>query len=184
MRNLVAISALREFGHDACRMLVSMAILAFRDHFVFFLMTVRALQRAVLCLRRGEEAVCISVARGAVFGFRISRIRHNPGHMRLMALLTISRGHIGGVGFVTLRAVRHFTVNAMAGGAVLSRMFTLIFTQLLYLRRMTGKTGVRQRRRQGDRQGSVRIRMAAQTCLELKVGLALMALVARGDIIL
>jgi hypothetical protein len=38
--------------------------------------------------------------------------------MRLMALLAVSRGHIGGMGLVTLRAFRRFTVNAVACGAV------------------------------------------------------------------
>jgi hypothetical protein len=63
-------------------------------------------------------------------------------------------------------------------------MLALVFTQLLDLGRMTGKAGVRQRGREGDYQGSVRIRMACQTPLGLKMCLALVTLAASGDIVL
>jgi hypothetical protein len=63
-------------------------------------------------------------------------------------------------------------------------MFALIFTQLLVLRRMTSKTGFCQCRREGDRQGGVRIRMACQAPLGLKVRFALVTLAARGNIVL
>jgi hypothetical protein len=63
-------------------------------------------------------------------------------------------------------------------------MFALIFSQLLDLGRMTGKTGFRQCGREGDRQGGVRVRVACQATLGLKVRLALMTLAARGDIVL
>ncbi len=61
-----------------------------------------------------------------------------------MALLAVLSAHISRMGLVALRAFRLFTVNAVAGRAVERRMLALIFTQLLYLLRMTGKTGVRQ----------------------------------------
>jgi len=63
-------------------------------------------------------------------------------------------------------------------------MLALIFSQLLDLGRMAGKTGFRQRGREGDRQGSVRVRMACQATLGLKVRLALMTLAACGNIVL
>jgi hypothetical protein len=91
----VAVSASREFGHDACRMLLSMAILAFRDHFVLILMTGRARQCTVLCLGRREEIICFAVACSAIYGSRISRVRHDLRHVRLMALLAVGRGHVG-----------------------------------------------------------------------------------------
>ena len=118
MGDIVAISAFREFSHDTCRMLLSMAVLAFRDHLVLFLMTGCAVQGCVLCLGRLEEIICFAVACRAVYGSRVSCIRHDLGHMRLMAFLAISRGHIGGMGLVALRAFRCLTVNAMACGAV------------------------------------------------------------------
>ena len=101
-----------------------------------------------------------------------------------MALLAIGRSHIAGMGLVTLRALRRFPVNAMACRAVESRMFALVFTQLLDLGRMTGKTGFRECGREGDRQGGVGIRMACQTPLRLKVRLALVTLIAGGNIVL
>jgi len=63
-------------------------------------------------------------------------------------------------------------------------MLALIFSQLLDLGRMAGKTGFRQRGREGDRQGGVRVRMACQATLGLKVRFALMTLAARGNIVL
>ena len=118
MSYLVAIPAFREFDHDAFRMLLSMAILAFRDHFVLFLMTVRARKGGMLCLGRFEEVIWIAVACGAVNGSRILRVSYDLRHMRFMALLAVSRGHISGMGFVALRAGRRLTVNAVACGAV------------------------------------------------------------------
>ncbi len=144
MRDLMAISASREFGHDARGMLGPVAILAFRYHLVLFLMAECAGERAVFRLGRAEQRKCVLVARGAEFGWRPIRIRHDLGHMRLMALLAVLRAHISGMGLVALRAVRLFAVNAMARGAVLRRMLALVLAQLLYLRRMTGKTGFRQ----------------------------------------
>lgn len=63
-------------------------------------------------------------------------------------------------------------------------MFTFVFTQLLDLGRMTGKTGFRQCGRESNYQGGVWVRMACQATLGLKVRLALMALAARGNIVL
>ena len=134
----MAISASREFGHDTCRMLLSVAILAFRDHFVLFLMTIGARQGRMLCLGRFEEVVWIAVACGAIYGTCIRSVGHDLRHMRLMALLAVSRHHIGGMGLVALRAGRRLTVDAVARGAIESRMFALIFTQLLDLSRMAG----------------------------------------------
>jgi len=65
MRDLMAIPASREFGHDARGMLGPVAILAFRYHLVLFLMTERACERAVFRLGRGEERKCVLVACGA-----------------------------------------------------------------------------------------------------------------------
>lgn len=118
MRDIVTISASREFGHDTCGMLLSMAILAFRDHLVLFLMTGCARQGCVLCLGLLEEIICFTMACRAVYGSRVRRIRHDLGHMRFMALLTVSRCHFGGMGLVALRTFRRLTVNAMACGAV------------------------------------------------------------------
>lgn len=118
MRDIVAISAFREFSHDSCRMLLSMAVLAFRDHLVLLLMTGCAVEGCVFCLGRLEEIICFAVACRAVYGSRVSRIRYDLGHMRLMAFLAVSRGHIGGMGLMALRAFRCLTVNAMACGAV------------------------------------------------------------------
>src|SRR5512143_2851890 len=63
-------------------------------------------------------------------------------------------------------------------------MLALIFSQLVDLWRMAGKTGVRQCGRERDRQGGVRVRMACQATLGLKVRLALMTLATRRNIVL
>ena len=63
-------------------------------------------------------------------------------------------------------------------------MLALVLAQLLYLRRMTGKTGFRQCWREGDRQGSMRVLVARHTSFEIKVRFALMTHAAHGDIVL
>ena len=72
----------------------------------------------MLCLGRLKEIIGFAVACRAVYGSRVSRIRHDLRHMRFVALLAVSRGHIGGMGLVALRTFRLLTVNAMACGAV------------------------------------------------------------------
>ena len=118
MRDIVAISAFREFSHDSCRMLLSMAVLALRDHLVLLLMTGCAVEGCVFCLGRLEEIICFAVACRAVYGSRVSRIRYDLGHVSLMAFFAVSRGHIGGMRLMALRAFRCLTVNTMACGAV------------------------------------------------------------------
>lgn len=178
MRDLMAIPASRELGHDTRRMLSAMTILALRDRLMLFLMAECARKRAVARLRCSEKCIRICVTGGAEFGCRIIRIRHDLGHMRLMALLAVLRTHISGMGFVALRAFGLFAVNAVAGRAIERCMLALIFPQLLYLRLMTGKAGVRQRRREGDRQRCMGVLMARQTSFEIKVRLSLVALIA------
>jgi len=114
MRDLMAVSASREFGHDACGMLGPMTILAFRYHLVLFLMAECASERAVFRLGRAEERKCVLVARSAELGRRVTRVRHDLGHMRLMALFAVLRAHISGMGLVALRAFRLLAVNVMA----------------------------------------------------------------------
>jgi hypothetical protein len=85
---------------------------------------------------------------------------------------------------VALRALGHFPVDIMTDRAVLGGMLALVVTQLLDLRRMAGKAGIGQRTLEGDLQRSVRVRVTCLAPLELKVGFALVALIASGNIVL
>lgn len=184
MRDLVAIAASREFGHNAFRMLVSMAILALRHVSVLFLVTEGAVQRVVQRRRRVQKIECGFVARGAVFGFNLIGIPYHPGHMRLMALAAVGGCHVRGVRLVTLRTRRFLAVNAVAGGAELSGVFAPVLTKLLDLGRMAREAGVRQRCGKSYPQGFVRIGMTIETPLEIIVRLALVALAALRNIVL
>lgn len=122
---------------------------------------------------------------GAKFRRSIGAVGNDRRHMRLVAYLAVLYGHLSGMGLVALRTCGYLAVNAaMARGAEERRMFALVVAKLLDLRHMAGKTGIRQIGCQGDRKGSMRIRMAAEASLEVKVRFALMALVALGNVVL
>jgi len=55
MGDLVAIITFRELGHNTCRMLLTMAILALRHHLVFCLMAEGAIEIFVFRLTRAEQ---------------------------------------------------------------------------------------------------------------------------------
>jgi hypothetical protein len=145
MGDPVAVAALRELGHNALGMLITMAILAFRHGFVFVLMTECAGKCSVFRLRRRQEAVGILVAGCAHFVRCLGSIGNVLGHMRLMALQAVRYRHIRGMGFMALRACRYFSVNfIVTGGAEQGGVFALILSQLFYLRRVAGKAWLRQ----------------------------------------
>jgi hypothetical protein len=81
---------------------------------VFFLMAECACERAVFRFGSAEERERVLVARGAELGRRVTRVRHDLGHMRLMALFAVLRAHISGMGLVALRTFRLLPVNVMA----------------------------------------------------------------------
>ena len=145
MGDPVTIAAFRELCHNALWMFITVAILAFGHGLVFVLMTECAVECSMLRFRRCQKVVGILVAGRAQFIVRILRIGNILGHMGLMALQTVSRHHIGGMGLVALRACRYLAVNvSVTGGAVQSGVFALILPKLLDLRSVARKTGLCQ----------------------------------------
>ncbi len=146
MRALVALEALRELGHDACGVLVAMAILTLGDHLVLVLMTEGAIERAMLRLGSREECGGLFVACRAELGVGVRRIGHDLGHVRLVAFFAVSRRDVGGMGLVALGACGLLPVDIVAVRAVLAGMLADVLAELLDLRRMARKTGFGHRR--------------------------------------
>ena len=71
MGNPVTITASRELGHNALRMLLTMTILTFRHGLVFVLVTECAGEGSMFRLRCGQKVVSIFVAGCAQFVRRI-----------------------------------------------------------------------------------------------------------------
>ena len=79
---------------------------------------------------------------------------------------------------MTLGALRDFTVNVMAGGTILRRMFALELLKLIILFRVAGKTCGGNFAGERDVQRRMRILVTAETALELKMGFTHVALIA------
>jgi len=165
-------------------MLVAMALLALGHCLVLLLMAERTYKSVVLSLGSGQKFVCGLMTGGAEFGWRICGVGYYCRHVRLVARLAVLHGHLCGMGLVALRTWGNFAVNAMAGRAEERGVFALIITKLFNLRYVAGKAGGCQIGCQGNRQGSMRIRVAAETSFEVKMRLALMALVALRNVVL
>lgn len=182
MRALVAFQALRELDFDAGRMHVAVAILTLRDHLMLVLMAGGAILDRVFRFVLLEHVVLPFVAGGAVFGFDASRVGHDLGHMRLVALSAIFCSHVLGVGLVALGALGDLAVDIVAIGAVLGRVLALILAQLLDLVRMAGKAGLGHGLVEGHLQRCMGVFVALQAVLLRIVRFSLMALAADGDV--
>jgi hypothetical protein len=183
MGYLMAVSAFRELRLDSCRVHISMTILAFRHCFMLVLMAVSAAKRVVTRLRRAQVFIRLLMAGGAVVGCDIGLVGHILRHMRSVAFVAVSRLDLGRMRFVALRACRFFAMHIVARAAALRRVFALILAQLLDLAGMTGNARVRQIRPERDVQGCVGVLMAFQAALYFEMRLALVTVIAFGDII-
>lgn len=164
-------------------MLLAVAILAVRHHFVLFLMAECAVECAVNCLRGREQIELLAVACRTVLGVNVGSVAYFRGHMHFMAFVAISRGNILGMRLVALRARRLFAVNVVAGAASQRGMPALVLRKLLVLLRVAGKAGTRQLRRECDLQRRVRVLVAVEAPGGLEMRFSLVAAVALGDVV-
>lgn len=124
-------------------MAVAVAALTLWYHLVFCLMAGYASQFAVLEFTCGKQIICFLMAGGAIFRRCFVVIGNILRHVCLMTLLTVSRGLLDSVSFVTLGAVRYFSVTVMTEAAGQYGMLALIIAQFYYLAGMTGHAGIR-----------------------------------------
>lgn len=180
----MAFQALRELGHNACRMHIAVAVLALGDHLMLVLMA----GSAVLCRMFGlvlpQGVILPFVAGRAEFRIDAVGVGHDPGHMGLMALTTVLGRDVLGVGLVALGALRDLTMHVMAIGAVLGRVLAFVFAQLLDLVCMAGETGFGHGPVKGDLERCMRVFVALQAVFLLEVWLAAMAFSADWDVVL
>jgi len=180
----MAVTTFREFGHHACGMGSTMAVLALGDRLMHCLMAERTGECLMLGAASREQREGIRVARAAVFGRDVSCIGHSLRHVCLVAFLAIRNSHIGRVGFVALHACRYLSVNVMTGGAVERSMFALLVPELGDLLGMAGQTWVGDIARKRNVERGMRILVAAQAVFEFIMGFAHMAHVALGNVVL
>lgn len=87
-------------------------------------------------------------------------VRHGRRHMCLVALFAVAGNHLGGMGFVALRASRNLAVRVVAGAAEEFRVFARGFFELLDLLFVTGQARGSHILAIGDDLGGVRIAVA------------------------
>ena len=103
--------------------------------------------------------------------------------MRLMACLTVGLGHFRGVRLMAFHAFRDNSVHRVAIRTGKIAMIALVLPELLDLLGMTGEAGIGHIVAEGYLERSVRVPVATQTALQIKVGFPGMTLAALGDVV-
>jgi len=114
MGNAMAIRAFRELAHDSCGMRNTVAVLTFRHHFVFFLVTGYAKKCLMLGFAGCEQAVCLCVTGCALLGRCVSCIGDHFRHVSLMALLAVASILLSRVRLMALGTLRNLAVYIVA----------------------------------------------------------------------
>lgn len=110
----MAVRAFRELTHDPCGMRYTVAVLTFRHHFVFLLVTGYTEKRFVLGFAGNELVKCLAVTGSALLGRCVSCIGDGLGHMGFVAFLAVAWSLISGVRLVALGTLWNFTMDVVA----------------------------------------------------------------------
>ena len=181
MSYIMAVAAFLELRHDACRMLLAVAVLALGNHLVLCLVTKCTGKVFMLSLAGCEYvkcpfmAACTELRRHIIICNRFRRVSH-------MTFFAVRSHHIRRVRLMAFQTLRNIRVlGAVARGAEEHGMLCLHLPELLYLLGMAGQAWVGNIRADLDVQRCMRVGMAQQTVLQLEMRLAGMAVTAFGD---
>ncbi len=177
----MAIAAFREFAHDAGGMRNTVAILTFRDHLVFFLVTGYAEQCLMLCFAGDKHVERFCVTGGALFGRCVSCVGNSFRHMSFVAFLAIARALIGSMSLVALGTLRDFAMNVVAERTVKFAVLARTSLELGNLRGVTGQTRISHVTTKDDLFWLVRIPVALEAATKFEVRFTFMALTAERD---
>lgn len=159
-----------------------MTLAALRNISVPGFVTVDTGEHAVFGSTIAQDIKNLIMAAGAIRGGEVHGEGDVKRFVRLVALLTILFNHGRRMRLVAIGAFWHDAVSAgMTGGTIQRAVITREIFQLLAFTFMTGQARDSQFLAENDFQGTVRILMAAEACLELIVGSSTMTLAACRD---
>lgn len=176
-------AAIRETRVHRLGMRQAMALLTFRNRHVFFRMTGRTGNLAVLGLAPDQRGQSRIVTGRTQFGRRAVRVGNGQRHMGLVTGRAVGLGHRLGVSFVTHHALGDVAVGiGMTEITGKGFMHARVRNHLLLRSSMTTHTNGLLLTLDGDVQGFMRI-MTAKAIVDFVVRATLMALAALRDVI-
>lgn len=176
MSDAVAVTAFREFGHDACGVWYTVAILALGYHLVFLLVAGYAEERFVLGFAGDKQAERFGVTSAALFRRGVSCICHVFRLMRFVALLAVSSGLFGRVRLMALGALGNLAMNVVAEGAGEFAVLARICFQLGNLRCVAGEARVGDIAAKDDLFRLMRVSVALEAAAKFVMRFAFVAL--------
>jgi len=177
-------AAFGEFFVDKGVVGQTVALLAFGDHLMLFLMAFGTEKTPVLGLALGEKFINLGVAGSAELRRGIVGVGNHKGHMGTVTAKTVLENHILEMGGVAGKAFGLKTVTGVTGGTVQGAVDAGIFAELGVLPGMTGETGGGHLPGEGYLQRGVGVAVASKAVFQAKMGRLLAGVVtaaAPGD---
>jgi hypothetical protein len=178
MGDIVAEAAFREFGQHGCGVTIAVTALTLRYHFVFCLMAGDAAQIFMFESSGRQKLRRLFVAGSTIFGRSFIIVSDVLRRVRLMTFFAVGSGLFGEMSFMTLGAIRNFTMRIVAETAGKSRVLALVVAQFDDLAGMAGETGVSDVIAVGDFERGMGIRMTAHAGCQPVVRFSFVALAA------